>query len=60
MLRKVYNKLGTYDKQNSSLRLPNNYKELQPIDLQVLLKAAIIARGKEFASKHASLIEKLS
>ena len=55
----VYNRPGTSGDQNWSLRLPNNYQELQPIDLQALLKAAIIARGKEFASKHASLIEKL-
>lgn len=56
----VYNRPGTSGDQNWSLRLPNNYQELTPIDLQALLKAAIIARGKEFASKHASLIEKLS
>ena len=55
----VYNRPGTSGDQNWSLRLPNNYQELQPIDLQALLKAAIIARGKEFAAKHASLIEKL-
>ena len=55
----VYNRPGTSGDQNWSLRLPNNYQELQPIDLHALLKAAIIARGKEFASKHASLIEKL-
>ena len=55
----VYNRPGTSGDQNWSLRLPNNYQELTPIDLQALLKAAIIARGKEFASKHASLIEKL-
>ena len=56
----VYNRPGTSGDQNWSLRLPNNYQELTPIDLPALLKAAIIARGKEFASKHASLIEKLS
>ena len=55
----VYNRPGTSGDQNWSLRLPNNYQELTPIDLQALLKAAIIARGKEFASKYASLIEKL-
>ena len=55
----VYNRPGTSGDQNWSLRLPNNYQELTPIDLQALLKAAIIARGEEFASKHASLIEKL-
>ena len=56
----VYNRPGTSGDQNWSLRLPNNYKDLTPIDLHAILKAAIIARGKEFASKHASLIEKLS
>ena len=56
----VYNRPGTSGDQNWSLRLPNNFEELTPIDLQAILKAAIIARGKEFASKHASLIEKLS
>lgn len=56
----VYNRPGTSGDQNWSLRLPNNFKELCPIDLHAILKAAIIARGKEFASKYASLIEKLS
>lgn len=56
----VYNRPGTSGDQNWSLRLPNNFEELTPIDLQAILKAAIIARGREFASKHASLIEKLS
>ena len=55
----VYNRPGTSGDQNWSLRLPNNFKELNPIDLHAILKAAIIARGKEFASKHASLIERL-
>ncbi len=55
----VYNRPGTSGDQNWSLRLPNNFKELCPIDLHAILKAAIIARGKDFASKHASLIEKL-
>ena len=56
----VYNRPGTSGAQNWSLRLPNNFKELTPLDLHSILKAAIIARGKEFASRHASLIEKLS
>ena len=55
----VYNRPGTSGDQNWSLRLPNNFMELEPIDLHAILKAAIIARGKDFASKHASLIEKL-
>ena len=56
----VYNRPGTSGDQNWSLRLPNNFKDLTPIDLHAILKAAIISRGKEFASKHATLIEKLS
>ena len=56
----VYNRPGTSGDQNWSLRLPNNYKDMTTIDLHAILKAAIIARGKAFASKHASLIEKLS
>ncbi len=56
----VYNRPGTSGDQNWSLRLPNNFEDLTPIDLHAILKAAIIARGKEFASKYASLIEKLS
>ena len=36
------------------------YEQSQYInDLSAILKAAIISRGKEFASKHAVLIEKL-
>ena len=56
----TYNTPGTSGDNNWSLRLPNNYKEMQTIDMHAILRAAIIARGKEFASKHATLIEKLS
>ena len=59
-IKETYNTPGTSGDQNWSLRLPNNFKDLQPIDLSAILKAAIIARGKEFAKKHAILIEKLS
>ena len=59
-INETYNTPGTSGDKNWSLRLPNNYKDITPIDLHAILKAAIIARGKEFASKHASLIEKLS
>ena len=58
-IKETYNTPGTSGDQNWSLRLPNNFKDLQPIDLSAILKAAIIARGKEFAKKHAILIEKL-
>ena len=59
-IKETYNTPGTSGDQNWSLRLPNNFEEIKPIDLNAILKAAIIARGKEFASKHAVLIEKLS
>ena len=55
----TYNTPGTSGDQNWSLRLPNNFEEITPIDLHAILKAAIIARGKEFASKYATMIEKL-
>ena len=59
-IKETYNTPGTSGDQNWSLRLPNNFEEITPIDLCALLKAAIIARGKDFATKHAVLIEKLS
>ena len=58
-IKDVYNRPGTSGDQNWSLRLPNDFCELTPIDLHAILKAAIISRGKEFASRNASLIEKL-
>ena len=59
-IKETYNTPGTSGDQNWSLRLPNNFEEITPIDLNAILKAAIISRGKEFATKHAVLIEKLS
>ena len=59
-INETYNTPGTSGDQNWSLRLPNNFEEMEPIDLCAILKAAIISRGKDFASKHSSLIEKLS
>jgi len=55
----VYNRPGTSGDQNWSLRLPNNYKELHAINLALLLKLAIIARGSEFAKKNEKLIKEL-
>lgn len=55
----VYNRPGTSGDANWSLRLPDNYKELTPINLANILKLAIIARGHEFAEKNQKLIEKL-
>lgn len=59
-IKETYNTPGTSGDQNWSLRLPNNFEEKETIDMCAILKAAIIARGKDFAQKHAVLIEKLS
>ena len=56
----VYNRPGTSGDANWSLRVPDNYKELTPIDLPEILKQAIISRGSEFAKANEKLIEELS
>lgn len=56
----VYNRPGTSGDENWSLRLPNNFKDLTPINLADILKRAIIARGQEFTSKYQGLIDELS
>ena len=58
-INETYNTPGTSGDQNWSLRLPNNYKDLNCIDLQAILKTAIEARGSEFADKHRKLLEQL-
>ena len=58
-INETYNTPGTSGDQNWSLRLSNGFEEHETIDLCAILKAAIIARGKDFATKHAVLIEKL-
>ena len=55
----VYNRPGTSGDANWSLRLPNNYKELNAIDLGEILAMAIKSRGSKFADKHKKLIKKL-
>lgn len=55
----VYNRPGTSGDANWSLRLPDNYKELNAINLANILKLAIIARGHEFADKNKKIVEKL-
>ena len=55
----VYNRPGTSGDANWSLRLPDNYKELHSINLALILKKAIIARGKDFAEKNKKTIESL-
>ena len=59
-MKEVYNVPGTSGDANWSLRLPNNFKSLESIDLPEILKLAIEARGKEFADKHSKLIGQLN
>ena len=56
----VYNRPGTSGDENWSLRLPDNFKEIHPINLANILKLAIIARGHEFANQNQQLIDELS
>lgn len=56
----VYNRPGTSGDENWSLRLPDNFNEITPINLANILKRAIIARGKEFAEQNQELIDELS
>lgn len=55
----VYNRPGTSGDANWSLRVPDNFNELTPIDLPEILKQAIISRGADFAKENAQLIEEL-
>lgn len=55
----VYNRPGTSGDKNWSLRLPDNFKDITPINLANILKLAIIARGNEFANKNEKLINEL-
>lgn len=55
----VYNRPGTSGDENWSLRLPDNFKELVPINLANILKLAIISRGKDFAEKHQDILDDL-
>lgn len=56
----VYNRPGTSGDENWSLRLPDNFKSLTPINLANILKRAIIARGKTFAEQNKELVDELS
>lgn len=58
-MTQTYNTPGTSGDKNWSLRLPNNFETMQTINLPLILKKAIIARGTEFASKNSKLIEEL-
>ncbi len=58
-MNETYNVPGTSGDKNWSLRLPNNFEEMQTINLPLILKKAIIARGSEFANANKKLIEEL-
>ncbi len=66
-LHDVYNRPGTSGDQNWSLRIPDNYEEVycnnlkegKALNLPLILKLAIEARGKEFASQNQEIISKL-
>ena len=64
----VYNRPGTSGSQNWSLRMPNNFEEFyeaklregKGVNLPLVLKLAIEARGNDFAQKHKKLIDELN
>lgn len=58
-MNQTYNTPGTSGDKNWSLRLPNNFAQMETINLPLLLKKAIIARGNEFAKSNKNIIEEL-
>lgn len=58
-MNQTYNTPGTSGDKNWSLRLPNNFAQMETINLLLLLKKAIIARGSEFAKTNKNIIEEL-
>ena len=66
-INEVYNRPGTSGDKNWSLRIPDNYEEIYrnhliegtALNLPLILKLAIEARGHEFASKNQETIKKL-
>lgn len=58
-MNQTYNTPGTSGDKNWSLRLPNNFTQMETINLPLLLKKAIIARGSEFAKANKNIIEEL-
>ena len=58
-MNQTYNTPGTSGDKNWSLRLPNNFAQMETINLPLLLKKAIIARGSEFAKANKNITEEL-
>ena len=59
-MNETYNTPGTSGDKNWSLRLPANFENMETINLLLLLKKAIIARGSSFANANKELIEELN
>lgn len=58
-MSQTYNTPGTSGDKNWSLRLPDNFTQMQTINLPLILKKAIIARGSQFAEQNKEIIEEL-
>lgn len=66
-IKDVYNRPGTANDGNWSLRLPNNFEEVfcdniksgKALNLALILQLAIEARGNGYAKNNADLIKKL-
>ena len=66
-LMDVYNRPGTSGDKNWSLRMPNNFEEFyceqlskdKGLNLPLVLKLALEARGSEFAAKNEKIIKEL-
>ena len=58
-MSQTYNTPGTSGDKNWSLRLPENFEDMETINLPLLLKKAIIARGSEFANANKEIIGEL-
>ena len=58
-MSQTYNTPGTSGDKNWSLRLPENFADMETINLPLLLKKAIIARGSEFANANKEIIGEL-
>lgn len=58
-MSQTYNVPGTSGDKNWSLRLPNGFEKMETINLPLILKKAILARGSEFAAQNKEMIEEL-
>ena len=58
-MNETYNTPGTSGDRNWSLRLSDNFEQMEVINLPQILKKAIISRGKDFADKNKKIIEEL-